>query len=406
MTTTPTNNYVMTTDGSGNGSWQANAALGGVTGIIGTANQVLANGTSSSTQTGIVTLSIATTSNVQFAKLGLGVAPLNALDVNGGMAVGSYAGVNTPPTNGAIISGKLGIGSSSVPLSEYIRIAPSFSTDSGLAAIFRFTGSTLTATASNDTFNIIRIGAPTLATGASSFTGMTYVGVQLFSPTLTGNGVFLNAYGFYSSAIASIATNQYAGYFIAPTGGTVNIAAYAANLSVGYTTPTPPSSGAQISGAVTIGTTTVDGSNKLTVSGGISASTLKMSTSPTNGYVMTTDSSGNGSWQAVGAVTASQWPIITVLTSYTASTSDCIILVGDTTAPRTITLPACNAAGDGKIYVIKDISNGASGNNITVNCTLPGAFDASLSYTINTNYGEVKVVNKVASLSYFIIGKS
>lgn len=43
--------------------------------------------------------------------LAVGAAPLNKLDVGGAMAVGaSYAGVSTAPTNGAIIQGKVGIG--------------------------------------------------------------------------------------------------------------------------------------------------------------------------------------------------------------------------------------------------------------------------------------------------------
>ncbi|KKS45519.1 MAG: hypothetical protein UV10_C0021G0006 [Candidatus Azambacteria bacterium GW2011_GWA1_42_19] len=36
--------------------------------------------------------------------------PLNKLDVNGGVAIGTYAGVNTAPSNGLIVSGNVGIG--------------------------------------------------------------------------------------------------------------------------------------------------------------------------------------------------------------------------------------------------------------------------------------------------------
>jgi hypothetical protein len=46
--------------------------------------------------------------------VGIGVtAPANRLDVNGGEAIGSYAGVNTAPTNGIIVSGEVGIGTAS-----------------------------------------------------------------------------------------------------------------------------------------------------------------------------------------------------------------------------------------------------------------------------------------------------
>lgn len=60
----------------GDGTWAAPA--GGVTSVTGTANQVLANGTSGSAQTGAITLTtpqdIGTASNVQFANMTLGNA--------------------------------------------------------------------------------------------------------------------------------------------------------------------------------------------------------------------------------------------------------------------------------------------------------------------------------------------
>lgn len=47
--------------------------------------------------------------------VGIGARPLSRLDVSGGMALGSsYAGASAAPTNGAIIEGNVGIGTSSV----------------------------------------------------------------------------------------------------------------------------------------------------------------------------------------------------------------------------------------------------------------------------------------------------
>jgi hypothetical protein len=44
--------------------------------------------------------------------MGIGTAtPLSALDVAGGIAVGTYAGTSAAPANGMIVSGSVGIGS-------------------------------------------------------------------------------------------------------------------------------------------------------------------------------------------------------------------------------------------------------------------------------------------------------
>lgn len=42
--------------------------------------------------------------------VGTATAPINTLDVNGGVAIGSYATVNSAPSNGLIVSGQIGIG--------------------------------------------------------------------------------------------------------------------------------------------------------------------------------------------------------------------------------------------------------------------------------------------------------
>ncbi len=48
--------------------------------------------------------------------VGIGTTgPVNKLDVSGGMAVGSYAGVNAAPSNGMIVSGAVGIGTTNIP---------------------------------------------------------------------------------------------------------------------------------------------------------------------------------------------------------------------------------------------------------------------------------------------------
>jgi hypothetical protein len=53
----------------------------------------------------------ATYQNYFAGSLGIGtISPLSKLDINGGLAIGSYAGANAAPTNGLIASGNVGIG--------------------------------------------------------------------------------------------------------------------------------------------------------------------------------------------------------------------------------------------------------------------------------------------------------
>lgn len=161
--------------------------------------------------------------------------PANQVDIAFNLSVGF---TNTSaPSNGAAINGQVVIGSSTITAQEYFRLSPSFTASSGLAAIQRFSSSTLTAAATGDEFNMVRMGGAILATTAGSFTGLKYYGLKMFAPTITGNGTFSQAYGVYVQSFSSIATTQYSGYFEAPTGGTTNIGVYAENISINTTSP-------------------------------------------------------------------------------------------------------------------------------------------------------------------------
>ncbi|MGL5626242.1 MAG: hypothetical protein ACRDDW_01825 [Candidatus Rhabdochlamydia sp.] len=87
-------------------------------------------------------------------------------------------------------------------------------------------------------------------------------------------------------------------------------------------------------------------------------------------------------------------PVVQTATNYTALATDVIIEVTNTSASRTITLPAPSAAAStsnvGKFYVIKDTSGGAATNNISV-VSASGTIDGSGSLVIGTNYGAVQV---------------
>lgn len=185
----------------------------------------------------------------------------NAIDaptssVLSGGQIGFAAGT-AAPSNGLVVSGKVGIATSSISASDYVEVSPSFTASGGRASVVTMTGSTLTAAASNDEFNMLRMNAPVLATTAGGFTGLLFYGSRILSPTLTGNGTFSNAYGYHANALASVATNQFGGYFTIPTGGTVNTALYSDNASIGYLSPTPPTNGLIVLGPVGMGINTV-----------------------------------------------------------------------------------------------------------------------------------------------------
>lgn len=70
------------------------------------------------------------------AQVGVGTVsfvPVNTLDVNGSMAIGTYAGINAAPSNGLIVSGNTGISTSSAA-SYALTIANASSTHIGFYA--------------------------------------------------------------------------------------------------------------------------------------------------------------------------------------------------------------------------------------------------------------------------------
>lgn len=84
-------------------------------------------------------------------------------------------------------------------------------------------------------------------------------------------------------------------------------------------------------------------------------------------------------------------PVTTTSTNYTALPSDVIIEVTNTSAVRTITLPAPSTTGNvGKAFVIKDTSGGAQTNNIFI-APASGLIDGMSSLAIASNYGSAQV---------------
>jgi len=294
LSTTPTNgqlligngtNYTLATltAGSGvtisNGSGSITISADGtalVTTITGTANQVLANG-STSPQSGAVTLtlpqSIATTSGVQFNALGLGTsspATTGQIQTTGISKFGSSSAFTTIASHEFVWVSAVG-SFIDVYLSGSISNTSAGGANAALeiqSSLTKGSGSWTTADGilNNPTFSIgtnltsgcVFRSIATLSSG-SGLTVSSLFGFQAQTPSAGGfTGTLTNHYGFYSEALA-VGTNRYGARLLAPTGGTIAITAYVDNLSVGYNV-TPPSSGAIISGSVAIGSSSATAS--------------------------------------------------------------------------------------------------------------------------------------------------
>ena len=83
--------------------------------------------------------------------------------------------------------------------------------------------------------------------------------------------------------------------------------------------------------------------------------------------------------------------------NYNIQSNDYLIAVTNTAAPRTMSLPSAVTMGDGKVYVIKDESGGATANNITINPQGGQTINGAASIIINTNFGVVQLYSNGAN---------
>ncbi len=79
---------------------------------------------------------------------------------------------------------------------------------------------------------------------------------------------------------------------------------------------------------------------------------------------------------------------------YEASKTDWYIGVENTSAPRTVTLPALNSMKDGAVIIVKDESGACSTNNITVEGYGAETIDGSSSYLLDTDYAAVHLIKR------------
>lgn len=289
-------------------------------------------------------------------KLGINTsAPLSFLDVGGNMVIGgTYAGTNAAPTNGMLVQGQSIFKGTSSLISASVEIQ-------GSDRISLFLGGTKTST--DGTLQYAVYNDITFSPSSSTTTCAAYAANPSFAP---GTGVVITTgYAHYlragsQSGLGSVTTgiNLYAEN---PAFGTTKWAIYA--------------------------------------NGAVRVPTLQVSTSPTSGYVLTSDASGNATWQPTGAGGSSvlNLAITAVKTStYTVLTTDCIIQVSTTGGVVNINMPLTAAAG--QVWYVMDIGGFASTNNIVINAQVPGAINAGLSYNMTTNYG-IAIVTSRASLA-------
>lgn len=97
------------------------------------------------------------------------------------------------------------------------------------------------------------------------------------------------------------------------------------------------------------------------------------------GRVLTSDASGNATWQTVSA---SGPNVVSKSTTYSASSGDYVI--ADATAAFTITLPTAVAAGGGATISVKKVD--ASANAVTIVASGGGAIDNVVSDAISTQW--------------------
>jgi hypothetical protein len=199
----------------GSTEYKISGGGGGVASAQGTADQVLVNGTSGSAETGAVTLtlpqSVGTTSAVQFARLGLGVAPSNPLVALYTASQVKFGTDSLPPLMDADSQLHWTTGNMSympggpIPYTCFVTRY-----DANISSI------PPVPTSIND------IGVISMKSNFNSGPGVDVtnaVGIKVNAFTSSGAGTIANCYG---------------GYFTAQTiGTTTNAALYADNLLVG-----------------------------------------------------------------------------------------------------------------------------------------------------------------------------
>jgi hypothetical protein len=136
-----------------------------------------------------------------------------------------------------------------------------------------------------------------------------------------------------------------------------------------------------LGGATDDSTSWLQANGNIAVSGTTITSTLKVTTSPTSGYVLTSDSSGNATWQAPsGGGSSRTTNTVSSMFTIPTLTKDYLLNVDTSLGAIPITLPDATASS-GWCVDIKNI--GSPTNNLTVGTQMSQTIDAAATATIN-----------------------
>ena len=165
----------------------------------------------SSTGTAFFQVALETGDLTDFGKVGVGTFPLNMLDAAGGTAIGSYAGANAAPANGLIVSGNVGIGTTS-PSAKLEVSGGDVKVSGGGKFVGDGTGLTGIPTLVANTFT----GSQTVTGTVSASTSST----ADFTNAISGSASGLSGQTRGVSGVTSSTTNNAAGVVGSANGGT------------------------------------------------------------------------------------------------------------------------------------------------------------------------------------------
>ena len=183
-----------------------------------------------------------------FGNTGLGVDPINALDVSGAAAIGGYAGTSTAPTNGLIVSGNVSIGTSD------------FSGGYALQVGYAHTSG---ANGSGDRYVSLPIGYETSPSHYDT-AGIMFDSNNLWTNSYNGDSIFKSSNGIKLFGDTNNDTGQ----------NPFTITRYqTADLTLKITT-------------FNIGIGTTNAASKLTVKGNVGIGTYDSTAAPANGLIV------------------------------------------------------------------------------------------------------------------------